>query len=64
LNRLFERFYRVDASRSRSDMHHGLGLSIVRAIALMHHGDVFAKSKDGINTFGFSLSIAPHEKEQ
>ncbi|MCA5931974.1 heavy metal sensor histidine kinase [Pectobacterium versatile] len=64
LARLFERFYRVDASRTRSDMHHGLGLSIVRAVALMHHGDVFAKSGGGINTFGFSLAIAPHEKNQ
>lgn len=57
LARLFERFYRIDASRARSDMHHGLGLSIVRAVALMHHGDVFASSKNGINCFGFSLAI-------
>ncbi|MEL5367355.1 ATP-binding protein, partial [Serratia nevei] len=27
LHRLFERFYRVDTSRARSDTHHGLGLS-------------------------------------
>uniref|UniRef100_UPI0011A707DD heavy metal sensor histidine kinase n=1 Tax=Yersinia aleksiciae TaxID=263819 RepID=UPI0011A707DD len=59
LVRLFERFYRVDASRTRSDMHHGLGLSIVRAVALMHHGDVFANSIDGINKFGFTMIIDP-----
>ena len=59
LARLFERFYRIDASRARSDMHHGLGLSIVRAVALMHHGDVFASSKNGNNCFGFSLAIEP-----
>lgn len=57
LTRLFERFYRVDSSRMRSDMHHGLGLPIVRAIALMHRGDTFVHSTGGINTFGFSLSL-------
>ncbi|MEN0035995.1 MAG: heavy metal sensor histidine kinase [Cellvibrio sp.] len=59
LERLFERFYRVDESRSRSNLHHGLGLSIVRAVALMHNGKVFASSDSGINTFGFSLAIEP-----
>ncbi|SCC08432.1 two-component system, OmpR family, heavy metal sensor histidine kinase CusS [Kosakonia oryziphila] len=57
LARLFERFYRVDASRTRSDTHHGLGLSIVRAVANMHQGDVFATSVNGINTFGFTLAL-------
>ena len=56
LQRLFERFYRADAARARSDAHHGLGLSIVRAVANMHGGRVFAHSKDGLNTFGFSLT--------
>ncbi|ELY2785151.1 heavy metal sensor histidine kinase [Klebsiella pneumoniae] len=57
--RLFERFYRVDSSRVRSDIYHGLGLAIVRAIALMHRGDVFVKSENGRNTFGFSLIHRP-----
>nr|WP_315298873.1 heavy metal sensor histidine kinase [Raoultella terrigena] len=57
--RLFERFYRVDSSRVRSDVYHGLGLAIVRAIALMHRGDVFVKSENGRNTFGFSLIHRP-----
>ncbi len=64
LARLFERFYRVDASRARSDMHHGLGLSIVRAVALMHNGDVFATSQNGINCFGFSLEITADENRK
>lgn len=59
LRRLFERFYRVDSSRARSDTHHGLGLSIVRAVAIMHRGDVFARSEEGINTFGLTLAMAP-----
>lgn len=57
LKRLFERFYRVDCSRSKSDTHHGLGLSIVKAVATMHSGEVFASSQDGINTFGFTLAV-------
>lgn len=64
LARLFERFYRVDASRTRSDTHHGLGLSIVRAVALMHNGDVFATSQNGINCFGFSLAITADENRE
>lgn len=59
LNRLFERFYRVDSSRGDSRTHHGLGLSIVKAVALMHQGSVFATSHNGINTFGFTLAIQP-----
>jgi len=56
LEHLFERFYRADAARARSDAHHGLGLSIVRAVASMHGGRVFARSEQGLNTFGFSLT--------
>lgn len=63
LARLFERFYRVDSSRSRSHTQHGLGLSIVRAVALMHHGEVFASSQDGLNTFGLTMSIASRSAE-
>lgn len=62
LERLFERFYRIDSSRTRSDTHHGLGLSIVRAVALMHRGDVFARSEKGINTFGLTLALGKANK--
>ena len=55
LSRLFDRFYRVDASRPNSDANHGLGLAIVKAIASMHGGRVFARSENGITTVGFSL---------
>ncbi|ARP95056.1 heavy metal sensor histidine kinase [Bordetella genomosp. 13] len=58
-HRLFERFYRADAARTRSGAHHGLGLSIVRAIARMHGGDVLVKSENGMNTFGFRILMAP-----
>jgi len=39
------------------DAHHGLGLSIVRAVAIMHRGDAFARSEGGINTFGLTFAM-------
>ncbi|CQD33213.1 heavy metal sensor histidine kinase [Yersinia mollaretii] len=65
LKRLFERFYRVDSARSHSATHHGLGLSIVRAVAIMHRGEVFASSQNGVNTFGLTLAVssAPADKK-
>lgn len=58
LARLFDRFYRLDTARSGSRDNHGLGLAIVRAIACMHGGTVFATSENGVNTFGFTLSVS------
>jgi two-component system, OmpR family, sensor kinase len=45
--RVFERFYRVDASRARGNGGSGLGLSIVSAIVAAHGGTVSAKSAPG-----------------
>ncbi len=56
LDRLFERFYRVDSARTSSNTHHGLGLAIVKAVALMHLGEVFARSEESVNTFGFTVA--------
>lgn len=58
-SRLFERFVRIDEARTQCGVHHGLGLAIVRAIALMHGGDTFVHSEDGRNTFGFTLQARP-----
>ena len=58
LPRLFDRFYRSDASRSQADRNHGLGLAIVSAIARMHGGEAFVSSDEqGITTIGISLAI-------
>jgi two-component system phosphate regulon sensor histidine kinase PhoR len=47
LDRIFERFYRVDRSRSQDPGGTGLGLAIVRHIALLHQGDVEVESHAG-----------------
>lgn len=59
LERLFDRFYRVDPARAGSVASHGLGLAIVKAIAVMHGGRVFACCKDGRTTIGFTVARSP-----
>lgn len=54
--RLFERFYRVDQSRSRDQGGSGLGLAIVKHIIEAHQQKVFVRSKINIgSTFSFTL---------
>jgi two-component system, OmpR family, sensor histidine kinase SenX3 len=47
LDRVFERFYRVDKARSRETGGTGLGLSIVRHVATNHGGKVLVSSTEG-----------------
>ena len=59
LERIFERFYRVDAARSRNTGGTGLGLSIVKHVALGHGGEVTVWSAEGAgSTFTLRLPIA------
>jgi len=56
LPHIFERFYRVDVSRSRITGGAGLGLSIVRQLVAAHGGRVWAESEVGVgSTFSFTL---------
>jgi two-component system heavy metal sensor histidine kinase CusS len=58
LPKLFDRFYRVERSRQRTDVNHGLGLAIVAAIARMHGGEPFALSDRGVTRIGMDIPLA------
>lgn len=59
IERVFERFYRVDRARSRALGGTGLGLSIVRHIIGLHGERIFVDSAPGKgSTFGFTLAVA------
>jgi two-component system, OmpR family, sensor histidine kinase SenX3 len=62
LERVFERFYRVDPARSRATGGTGLGLSIVKHVAANHGGEVSAWSVEGSgSTFTLRLPLhSPH----
>lgn len=47
LDRLFDRFYRGDKSRSSETRGYGIGLSVAKAIVTSHKGKIAASSKDG-----------------
>ncbi|MBV9294498.1 MAG: HAMP domain-containing histidine kinase, partial [Acidobacteriaceae bacterium] len=48
--RVFDRFFRIDASRSQVSGGTGLGLAIVQSITLLHGGNVQIASEPGAGT--------------
>ncbi|MBN3565606.1 heavy metal sensor histidine kinase [Burkholderia cenocepacia] len=51
VERIFERFYRIDSSRHGAARNAGLGLAIVKSIMELHRGKVEVASRDGRTTF-------------
>lgn len=60
---LFDRFYRVESSRSKETGGTGLGLAIVKSIVALHHGTVTVKSDQAQTVFTVTLPLAPPDQE-
>ena len=58
LEKIFERFYRMDTARNGEDKHYGLGLAIAKAIINAHHGHIEVLCYNGLVEFRANLPIS------
>ena len=56
VNKLFDRFYRADSSRSRETGGYGIGLSVAKAIVERHKGKIRAVT-DGTTAITFRITL-------
>ncbi len=63
LSRLFDRFYRVDSARGGSEVASGMGLSIVKAVMVLHEGEVRVENDKNAQT-RFVLTFPAYRKER
>ncbi|EOH98010.1 cell wall metabolism sensor histidine kinase WalK [Enterococcus pallens] len=64
LEKVFERFYRVDKARARKQGGTGLGLAISKEVIKAHKGSIWVDSIEGKgSTFSFSLPYEPYEED-
>jgi two-component system, OmpR family, sensor histidine kinase VicK len=65
VNKIFDRFYRVDKARSRNLGGTGLGLAIAKEMVTAHGGKIWAKSKEGFGTtIYFTLPIERENEDE
>lgn len=57
LNKIFEKFYRLDTARNSKTGGSGLGLAIAKEIVLLHEGNIFVKSDELVTTFTVELPL-------
>ncbi|RLL41762.1 cell wall metabolism sensor histidine kinase WalK [Oceanobacillus piezotolerans] len=65
LEKIFERFYRADRARTRKLGGTGLGLAITKELIEVHHGKIWAKSKEGKGTtISFTLPLMNQKRRE
>ena len=55
--KIFERFYRIDKSRNRSEKRYGLGLAIAKATVLKYNGTINVLYDNGFTIFKVTIPV-------